>query len=139
MSTEVTRRSILQMAMAPALLTQLRVGDMPPTVSKVYPGPDGILTGSARAAEDARLSAEATEQQAAVERTEKALARKQAALRAQIAALEAEFASEAEFARLGLTDSEARSEQERAGRRAAGTRRTQAGAPNGASRPAKER
>lgn len=105
----------------------------------VYPGPDGILTGSARAAEDARLLAEAAEQQAAVERTEKALARKQAALQAQIAALEAEFASEAEFARLGLTDSEARSEQERAGRRAAGSRRTQAGAAIGASRQAKER
>jgi hypothetical protein len=43
MSTEVTRRDILQMAMMPALLTQLRVGDMPPTVSKVYPGPDGRL------------------------------------------------------------------------------------------------
>jgi hypothetical protein len=41
--SEVTRRDILQMAMMPALLTQLRVGDMPPTVSKVYPGPDGKL------------------------------------------------------------------------------------------------
>ena len=38
MSGEVTRRSILQMAMAPALLAQAQVGDMPPTVSKVYPG-----------------------------------------------------------------------------------------------------
>ena len=43
MSTEVTRRNILQMAMMPALLRQSQVGDMPPTVSKVYPGPDGKL------------------------------------------------------------------------------------------------
>lgn len=104
----------------------------------VYPGPDGILTGSARAAEDARLAAEAAERKAAAERSEKALSRKQAALRAQIAALEAEFASEVEFARRGLADSEARAEQDRAGRKAAGSMRTQAGAPINANRQAKE-
>ena len=43
MSGEVTRRNILQMAMAPALLSRTQVGDMAPTVSKVYPGPDGKL------------------------------------------------------------------------------------------------
>jgi circadian clock protein KaiC len=104
----------------------------------VYPGPDGILTGSARAAEDARQAAEAAERQAAAERSEKALSRRQAALRAQIAALEAEFASDAESSRLGLADSNARAEQERAGRRAAGARRTQAGAGTNSSRHAKE-
>lgn len=43
MSGEVTRRNILQMAVAPALLSRAQVGDMAPTVSKVYPGPDGKL------------------------------------------------------------------------------------------------
>ena len=43
MRTEVTRRNILQLALAPALLSRVQVGDMPPTVSRVYPGPDGRL------------------------------------------------------------------------------------------------
>lgn len=94
----------------------------------VYPGPHGILTGSARAAEDARLASEAADRKVATDRSEKALARRQAVLRAQIAALEAEFESEAELARLELAETDARAEQERAGHLAAGSRRTQAGA-----------
>jgi len=43
MSLAVSRRKILQLAMAPALLTRARVQDLAPTVSKVYPGGDGKL------------------------------------------------------------------------------------------------
>jgi hypothetical protein len=43
MRTEVTRRNMLQMAIAPALVSRVQVGDMPLTVSKVFPGPDGAL------------------------------------------------------------------------------------------------
>ena len=45
MSTDVSRRRILQMAAAPALLARqdLQVRDMAPTVSRVYPGTDGKL------------------------------------------------------------------------------------------------
>jgi hypothetical protein len=43
MSVVVSRRSLLQMAMAPAFLTRAQVEDLAPTVSRVYPGPDGKL------------------------------------------------------------------------------------------------
>jgi hypothetical protein len=45
MSTTVSRRNILQLAIAPALLsrTQAQGQDIAPTASRVYPGPDGKL------------------------------------------------------------------------------------------------
>jgi hypothetical protein len=43
MSMPMSRRSILQMAMAPAFLTRAQVEDLAPTVSRVYPGTDGRL------------------------------------------------------------------------------------------------
>ena len=45
MSTDISRRRILQMAAAPALLARqdLQVRDMAPTVSRVYPGTGGKL------------------------------------------------------------------------------------------------
>jgi hypothetical protein len=39
----VSRRSILQLAMAPAFLTRAQVEDLAPTVSRVHPGTDGKL------------------------------------------------------------------------------------------------
>src|SRR5688572_21149590 len=43
--SDVSRRSILQLAIAPALLSRGRAArqDLPPTVSRVYPGLDGKL------------------------------------------------------------------------------------------------
>ena len=43
MSVVVSRRNLLQMAMAPAFLTRAQVADLAPTVSRVYPGTDGRL------------------------------------------------------------------------------------------------
>src|SRR4051794_2252076 len=47
MSNEITRRKILQLAMAPALLARAglpaQVEDLAPTVSRIYPGADGKL------------------------------------------------------------------------------------------------
>ena len=43
MSMEITRRQILQLAAAPALLLRGQLRDLDPTVSKVYPGADGKL------------------------------------------------------------------------------------------------
>ena len=45
MSTDISRRRILQIAAAPALLARqdLQLPDMAPTVSRVYPGADGKL------------------------------------------------------------------------------------------------
>ena len=46
----------------------------------VYPGPDGILTGSARAKQDVRFAEEEAQREAAAVRSEEMLARRQAAL-----------------------------------------------------------
>lgn len=43
MRTAVSRRRALQVAMAPAVLAGAQVDDLAPTVSRVYPGPDGKL------------------------------------------------------------------------------------------------
>ncbi len=43
MSTAMSRRSILQLALAPAFLSRAQVGDLAPTVSRVHPGTDGRL------------------------------------------------------------------------------------------------
>jgi circadian clock protein KaiC len=91
---------------------------------EVYQGPDGVLTGSARALQDSRLAAEQELREAEASRTERLLARKQAALRAQIAALEAEFQSDAEATRLMLNDTKNRADRDRAVRIATGKQRT---------------
>ena len=41
--TAVSRRRMLQMALAPAALAEAQVEDLAPTVSRVYPGPEGKL------------------------------------------------------------------------------------------------
>src|SRR5688572_14799558 len=43
MGVVVSRRNLLQMAMAPAFLARAQAQDLPPTVSRVYPGTDGRL------------------------------------------------------------------------------------------------
>src|SRR6266511_2256675 len=39
----LSRRSIRRLAMAPAFLPRAQVEDLAPTVSRIYPGPDGKL------------------------------------------------------------------------------------------------
>src|ERR1039458_729563 len=39
----VSRRMLMRMALAPAALAGAQVADIPPTVSRVYPGSDGKL------------------------------------------------------------------------------------------------
>ena len=43
MTTVMSRRSILQLALAPAFLSRAQVDDLAPTVSRVHPGTDGRL------------------------------------------------------------------------------------------------
>jgi circadian clock protein KaiC len=57
----------------------------------VYVGPDGVLTGSMRAAQEEREKAAALARAQEIERKQRELARKRAALEGQIAALRAEF------------------------------------------------
>ncbi len=62
----------------------------------VYLGPQGVLTGTARAAQQNREAAQALASQREVERMQRALERKRKALEAQIAALRVEFEAEGE-------------------------------------------
>jgi circadian clock protein KaiC len=59
----------------------------------VYTGPEGVLTGSARLAQEAREQAAQVERQQEVERMREELARRRLAMEAQIAALQAEYES----------------------------------------------
>jgi circadian clock protein KaiC len=58
----------------------------------VYVGPEGVLTGSMRAAQEEREKASLTARKQEMERKQRDLARKRAVLEAQIAALRADFA-----------------------------------------------
>jgi circadian clock protein KaiC len=60
----------------------------------VYLGPEGVLTGSMRLAQEAREKAEAKNRQQEAARKRQAAQRKRSALEAQIAALEAELVAE---------------------------------------------
>jgi circadian clock protein KaiC len=67
----------------------------------VYIGPEGVLTGSMRLAQEARERAEKVSRQLDIESKQRNLERKRAALEAQIAALRVEFeGEEAEIARV---------------------------------------
>jgi circadian clock protein KaiC len=63
-------------------------------IRDVYIGPEGVLTGSMRLAQEAREQAQKSARLLEIEARERELARKRAALEAQIAALRAEFEAE---------------------------------------------
>jgi circadian clock protein KaiC len=65
-------------------------------LKKVYIGPEGVLTGSARLAQEAREEADALARKQEVERRRRDLERKRAILEARIAALRTEFEAEKE-------------------------------------------
>ena len=89
----------------------------------VYLGPEGVLTGSMRAAQEAREAAEALARGQEMERKQRELEAKRAALEAQIAALRAEFKSaEDEAERLRQHDA-ARQRELAQSRQAAAKRR----------------
>ena len=63
-------------------------------IRDVYVGPEGVLTGSMRLAQEAREQAEKTSRQLEIEAKQRNLNRKRAAMEAQIAALRADFDGE---------------------------------------------
>jgi circadian clock protein KaiC len=63
-------------------------------VRDVYVGPEGVLTGSMRLAQEAREKADKLSRELEVETKQRSLARKRAALEAQISAMRAEFEGE---------------------------------------------
>jgi circadian clock protein KaiC len=62
----------------------------------VYVGPEGVLTGSMRLAQEAREKTDALTQQQVIERRRRELERKRAAMEVRIAALRTEFAADEE-------------------------------------------
>jgi len=90
----------------------------------VYVGPDGVLTGSARAAQMSADQAVGTAEHDDVERKRRAFERRQAAVQAQIEALRADLASEAE-ALQGVADGHEREQRRRIDARRDGARRRQ--------------
>jgi circadian clock protein KaiC len=65
-------------------------------LTDVYVGPAGVLTGTARVAQEAREQAEAVARQQEIERRQRELERKRQVMEAQVAALHAAFEAEAE-------------------------------------------
>jgi circadian clock protein KaiC len=77
----------------------------------VYTGPEGVLTGTHRAAQEARERAAETARRQEIERKQRELDRRRKALEAQIAALRAEFeAVEDEAGRIAAQDEERETE-----------------------------
>jgi circadian clock protein KaiC len=64
-------------------------------IRDVYVGPEGVLTGSMRLAQEAREKADKVIRESEIEAKQRTLTRKRAALEAQIAALRAEFEGDA--------------------------------------------
>ena len=65
-------------------------------LTEVYLGPDGVLTGSARLAQEAKEMATAAQRNQEIERKRGELARRQQALEAQIAVLQLQFQTDKE-------------------------------------------
>ncbi len=89
----------------------------------VYVGPEGVLTGSMRAAQEERERATALAQQQEALRKQRELARRRAALEAQIAALHAEFQAVEEESKIAVELQKAREQQVEQSRGAAAVRR----------------
>ena len=89
----------------------------------VYAGPEGVLTGSMRIAQEAREKAANVSRRQEVERRERELAVRRAALRAQMLALEKEIESIDAEARIASTESTAAESIRADARIAAATRR----------------
>jgi circadian clock protein KaiC len=97
----------------------------------VYVGPEGVLTGSMRAAQEAREQAALLERGQASERKQRELALRRSALEAQIKSLQAEFAAVEQEATLSAAEDQARERTLRDGRIHAAVRRGGAAAPAG--------
>jgi circadian clock protein KaiC len=77
-------------------------------ISDVYVGPEGVLTGSARLAQEARERAAAVARRQDIERKQRELEGKRKTVAAQIAALEASFAAEQDEVQTLLAEGQAR-------------------------------
>ena len=82
-------------------------------LKEVYVGPEGVLTGSMRLAQEAREQAAALERQQESARRRRELERKRQALEAQLAALRGQFEAEEEELKLLLAEEQATADRVR--------------------------
>jgi circadian clock protein KaiC len=75
-------------------IREFRLSDEGIDIRDVYVGPEGVLTGSMRLAQEAREKADKLARDLEIETKKRTVGRKRAALEAQIAALRAEFEGE---------------------------------------------
>jgi circadian clock protein KaiC len=85
-------------------------------LTDVYVGPEGVLTGSLRAAQEAREQAVALNRQQEIERRQRDLDRKRQALEAQLAAQRGEFEAEEEELKLLIAQEQAAAQRVRQSR-----------------------
>ncbi len=100
----------------------------------VYVGPEGVLTGSMRVAQEAREKAAAVTRQQEIDRKRRELERRRQALEAEIAKQREQFASEEEELMLQLDEERASSDQLERDKAEMGRSRKADAAPNGAPR-----
>lgn len=95
---------------------EFRLGDDGIQLADVYVGPEGVLMGAARVAQEAREEAASAARQHELERAEQQLRRKRALVEAQIASLREELADEEDATRrlaAGLREREETAARER--------------------------
>ena len=108
-------------------------------LSDVYLGAEGVLTGSARLAQEAREKASAVRRRQEIDGRQRELERKREALEARITALRKEFEAEAEEARRVIGEEEAREEVMRQDQERMGASRRAAAGRSSGERPARPR
>jgi circadian clock protein KaiC len=87
---------------------EFTISDRGVELTEVYVGPEGVLMGTARIAQEERAEAEQFAAEQAFEKKRRELERKRAAVAAQLAALEAELGAEEEELRAAGAQAEAR-------------------------------
>jgi circadian clock protein KaiC len=85
-------------------------------LTEVYLGPEGVLTGSARLAQESKEKATEAQRSREIERKRRELARRQQALEAQIAVLQLQFQTEEEELKRDIAGEQAYVEQQEQGR-----------------------
>ncbi|MBI3946434.1 MAG: circadian clock protein KaiC [Armatimonadetes bacterium] len=99
-------------------MREFRLSERGVELTDVYVGPAGVLTGSARLAQEAKERAEALLRDQETARKQRELERQRAALRAQITALQAEFEAREEEMRRAIDQEQLRESVLRADRAA---------------------
>ena len=104
---------------------ELVITDHGVNLEEIYVGPDGVLVGAARVAQEMKDSTAAAASREQMERKREQLARKRSALKAPIAEFESDFTAEAHGIERTIAQGKARQDAAVSGRAAMATQREQ--------------